>query len=143
LSAWRGSSAAPRPTATEPLDPSEPLSRFLTQSGHFTTGRVKPRAFLPGPDGTTSTFRTHGLTADEIWALGESLLAAPRGQHLYGSGDLSVSSVVDTGLSVDPDNDPPRHAGIVGWPEGKDARLSRAQRLAASASLRLRKSPGY
>jgi hypothetical protein len=142
LSAWRGSSAAPRPTATEPLDPAEPISRFLTQSGQFTTGRVKPAAFLPGPDGTTSTFRTQGLTADEKWALGEALVATPRGRRLYGSGDLSVSSVVVTGLSIDPDDDPPRHAGIIGWPEGKDARLSLAQRLAASAALRLRELPG-
>lgn len=100
---------------------------------------MKPRAFLPGPDGTTSTFRTHGLTPDEIWTLGESRVAAPR---LYGRGDLRVSSVVATGLTVDPDDDPPRHAGIVGWPESKDARLSLAQRLAASAALRLRGASG-
>jgi hypothetical protein len=90
----------------------------------------------------TSTFRTHGLTPEETWALGESQVAAPRGRRLYGRGDLSVSSVVATGLTVDPDNDPPRHAGIVGWPDGKDARLSLAQRLAASAALRLREASG-
>ena len=142
MSAWRGSSAVPRRAATEPPDPAELLSRFLTQSGKFTRDRVKPTAFLPGPDGTTSTFRTHGLTTDEIWALGESRVAAPRGRRLYGRGDVRVSSVVATGLTVNPDDDPPRHAGIVGWPDGKDARLSLAQRLAACAALRLRASSG-
>ena len=69
-------------------------------------------------------------------------MAAPLGRPLYGRGDLSVSSVLATGLTVDPDDNPPRHAGIVGWPETKDARISLAQRLAASALLRLRGSGG-
>jgi hypothetical protein len=93
---------------------------------------------LPGPDGTTSTFRTRGLQPHEIWTLGESRVGAPAGKSLYGWGELAVSSVLKTGLIVDPDDDPPRHAGIVGWPEGKDARVSLAQRLAASAALRLK-----
>jgi hypothetical protein len=136
--AWYDSSVPPRPPSPEPLDPLEPLSRFLTQSRQFAGDRVKPRAFLPAPDGITSSFRTRGLAEEGIWALGELRVASAQDGRLYGRGDLPVRSVTATGLRVDADDDPPRHAGIVGWPEDKDARTSRAQELAAAATLVLR-----
>jgi hypothetical protein len=99
---------------------------------------VKPGAFLPARDGATSVYRTRGLTEEEIWILGEAKVTGPTRKTLYGRGDLPVSAVHATGLRVDPDDSPPRHAAIVGWPEEKDARLSLAQQLAAKASLKLR-----
>jgi hypothetical protein len=127
-----------QPRWPEPLRAEEPLSRFLTQSGHFAENRVKRRAFLPARDGSTSTFRTRGPPESEIWALGDLRVAPPPNGRLYGRGDLPVSVVIAAGLRVDPDDIPPRHAAIVGWPAEKDAQNSKAQELAAAAALILR-----
>lgn len=112
----------------QPLDGT--LTRFLTQSDHFSREqkRVKERAFLPAPDLSLSVFRINNLSEDEIWELCERL---PK----YGRGDFPTSLVLSIGLRAEPDNDPPRHVNIVGWPPEKSAQKSLAQLLAAEATL--------
>lgn len=117
--------------------PEEPLARFLLSSSEFssTKGLVKPQAFLPRPqDLTTSVFRVQNLPAERIWPIGISI-AETRRKTLYGRADILADAVMSVGLRLDPDDNPPRHANIVGWPNEKDHRLSLAQQLAAAAVL--------
>jgi hypothetical protein len=75
---------------------------------------VKPQAFEPDRDDTgISTFRTEDLGDGETWALGRGLRAH---QTLKARADLPASVYSDEGLTVDPDNDPPLHVYITGWP---------------------------
>jgi hypothetical protein len=106
------------------------LTRFLTQSGHFSreNKRVKERAFLPDSRDELSVFEIIGLDENEIWSLFTSL-------PLYGRADFLYSIVLNNGLRVEPDNMPPRHANIVGWPLEKSEKKSLAQSLAAEAAL--------
>ena len=134
---WFASSEASASKPAEPLAPEEPLSRFLLSDRDISHGGVKPAAFLPAPDGTTSVFRIQELSEPEVWRLGDQYVARPRGRRLHGRGDLKHTNVTATGLRVEPDNSPPRHAAIVGWPDEKDAQMSVAQQLASTAVLRL------
>ncbi|MGH9891757.1 MAG: hypothetical protein ACREA0_07210, partial [bacterium] len=113
----------------------------MTQTNHYRreAWRVTERAFLPHGDGTTSVFRVNGLTEAQIWEMADEHVAgAPGGRRVLGTGTLVARAVTDVGLLVEPDDDPPRHAAIVGWPDEKDDRKSRAQKLAAVAHLSLR-----
>jgi hypothetical protein len=128
---------APELTATEPL------SRFLTsERSHFnrTKGVVKKSAYMPARDGETSTFRTEGLAPPQIWAIAEEFVAASLAKPVLGRGETTVADVTAVGLTVNPDNDPPRHAGIRGWPEEKHEKMVLAQELAKVATLRLRET---
>src|SRR3989442_8203650 len=121
--------------------PSETISRYLLQSGHYSasTGRVKPRAFHPArPDHKTSVFRVQGLEERKIWKLGEIYVARPLHKELHARADLSVANVVAIGLRVESQEPPPRHGNIIDWPAEKDAWMSQAQEVAAVATLRLR-----
>jgi hypothetical protein len=123
------------------VTPEEPVARCLTQSNHYNrpSDRVTERAFLPAPDKTTSVFRVDGLSEAQIWQLADThIVNIPDGRPVYGTGTIRAQVVEDVGLRLDPDDDPPRHAAIVGWSEDKHDWKSRAQRLAASARLRLR-----
>jgi len=59
-------------------------------------------------------------------------------ENVYGFANIIASAVCEMDLDVDPDNNPPRHADIVGWPQEKSERMLIAQELAAKATLRLR-----
>lgn len=118
----------------------EPLARFIFPRIHLSrkTLRPKPDAFLPsGSPLQTSVFRTLGLTQPEIWHIGLEI-GSLRGRTLRGRADILVGVVLDSGLTIDPDNTPPRHANIVGWPEEKHEQLMLAMELAESATLHLR-----
>lgn len=121
---------------------SEPLARYLTQSNHFNlpTYSVKPRAFDPPPDLRLSVFRIDGLGTEDIWKCGQinvtNMMPEPR--HIYGIANIRVSEVQAASLSVDPDNNPERHASIVGWPEDKSERKLLTQELALKAKLLLK-----
>lgn len=114
----------------------EPIARFLRHRNHFSReeNRVTERAFLPGRDGATSVFCVEGLTESGMWTLAESNNIS----NFHGAGIVNGSDVREAGLLLARDDDPPRHASIVGWPTEKDARKSMAQDLASRASLRLR-----
>jgi hypothetical protein len=117
----------------------ESTSRFILDKRHFNISeqRVKAKALEPGPlDHCTSVFRTIGLDEPSIWQLGDTHVATPRKKVILARADLTVAQIRSVGLEVEPDNDPARHALIRGWPSEKPAWRSRAQELAAIASLR-------
>lgn len=124
------------------LDPSESLGRYLTDRSYFSrvNNAVKPKAFMPPPNLRLSVFRIDGLTLDEIWAIGqrEVIDLTPRVKQLHGLGEIKVSECQKTGLAVDCDNNPPRHANIIGWPAEKEKQKLLAAELAAEANLVLR-----
>ena len=117
------------------------LSRYLTSSNHFSPEKrlVKPNAFMPraNPENgqwETSVFRIYGLTDEEVWEIGESVVIVS-GKTLYGRAAIRVEDVEKAGLSVMPDDNPPRHANIIGWPDEKSERKLFAERLVGSAQL--------
>ena len=122
-------------TFDEPLSETEPLARFLyVRKGHFRIDPPEPtwRAFLPRK-GTreVSVFRTIGFMEAEVWDLAAiHVKSNPKARAV-----VTPQGVVDSGLEVNPDNIPPRHANIVGWPAGKDAQTSHAVELAAHGAL--------
>lgn len=79
-----------------------------------------------------------GLTERKIWQLGELHVAQPRGKELQARADLSVATVVAVGLRVESQEPPPRHGNIIDWPIEKHVWMSRAQEIAAEATLRMR-----
>jgi hypothetical protein len=89
---------------------------------------------MPPQDKRLSVFRTSGLSENEIWSIGESLRPRP----LLGRADIRAGSVYEVGLSIDVDNDPPRHANIVDWPEEDTAIRLKAIELAERAQLHLK-----
>ena len=99
---------------------------------------MKPRAFQPArKDYKTSVFRTIDLAEQEIWRLADEHAAGDQGK-CEARAVLLVHQVIDAGLRVEPDDVPPRHANLAGWPTAKDEWKSVAQELAAEASLRVR-----
>jgi hypothetical protein len=122
---------------------SEPIARFLLASDHFSSvaGRVKPSAFLPDPYVKLSVFMVGGLSHPQIWEIGLRNVAGPQGKRLYGHAEVNASVPTSPGLAVEVDNTPPRHANIVGWPDGpgdKPKRKLLAARLAERSTLRMR-----
>jgi hypothetical protein len=120
-------------------EPGEPLSRFIFTRDHFTHTRVKPGAFLPSPATLetpleTSIFRGAGLHRDGIEAARRDA-GALSGRTLKAWATVVARVVFEAGLDIYPDNDPPRHAAIRGWPQEKDVQLSLAQKLAVAATL--------
>jgi hypothetical protein len=85
-------------------------------------------------DKRLSVFRTSGLEEHAIWILGESLRAQP----LKGRADITAAAVEETGLAVDADDIPPRHANVVGWPDDHSAIELKALELSQRAHLSLR-----
>ncbi len=116
--------------------PEEPLGRYLTEASYFsrTKNLVESKAFMPPDDLHLSVYRMDGLTAGEIWDIGEKVASdATTAKRLYGRADINVSTCRESGLEVDFDDEPPRHASIVGWPEAKEAQKLMAEELAADA----------
>ena len=132
----RGSEAG----ISDQVDLGELLARYLFRKSHYSTkyDYVKSSAFIPPDDRKLSVFRISGLSEDGIWKLGQEKVAEPSERTLRGRADLAVLAVHDAELEVEPDDDPVRHANVVGWPEKKDRQKLKAAKLAASASLHLR-----
>ena len=130
-----------RPLRSSPAN-DESVSRFIFSSRFFsaTKSQVKGKAFEPSDrDNSTSVFRIIGLTEEQIWYLGHHFVAQNRTSSLRARADVSVSVINNLQLRLVPDEPPPRHANITGWPEEKDRRMSLAQLLAAEATLVLEK----
>jgi hypothetical protein len=116
---------------------SEPLSRYVTQSGQFRPSdhTVKPDLFIPHPRQELSVTRHLDTTEVEVWAIGHNV-ATTLGRKLYGRADIQASHCRIDSLQVTPKPLPqnPNHADIQGWPIPKQDQKSIALRLAASAS---------
>jgi hypothetical protein len=118
------------------ISPNEVVARYLLSSSDFTVNapRVKARALEPSPvDKYTSVFRIDGLADDEIWNMGTILVAEPRGRRVHARADITVSNILRSNLSVQPDEPPVRHALISGWSNEKHTRMAEAQELAVHA----------
>lgn len=96
------------------------------------------RTLMPRSDGKTSVYRVSGLSEKLIWQIGDLFVRQSGGKAPMARADLRASTVAAAGLHVEPDDSPPRHANIAGWPPGKDARMSLALQLRAGAVLMLR-----
>jgi hypothetical protein len=94
-------------------------------------------AFIPPPDRCLSVFRTSTLSENEIWEIGENV-GRQRSRQLLGRADIQTVSVLEAGLCVDSDDNPPRHANILGWPNEDSAIKLAAMQLAEKAQLRLK-----
>ena len=118
------------------VDAAEILARYIFHRNHYrpSDNTVKYSAFMPPADKRLSVFRTSGLEEQAIWTLGESLRAQP----LKGRADIAVAAVEETGLAVDADDIPPRHANVVGWPDDHSAIELKALELSQRAHLSLR-----
>ena len=110
----------------EVIHDAEDLARFLTQSGHYSGGRVRPGAFLPSPKDRATSVSRHGR--EPVEALRQIGLAAAGDRSLHGAAIIKAHAVRDAGLDVDADEPPDRHALIRGWPWfDNDPQLQRAQ----------------
>jgi len=121
------------------VDIDEPLARFLTQSYHYSheKGVVKPAAFEPPRDLHLSVFRIDGLVITDVWRIGKQQVTEKMKSpaKLYGFADIKASTIQDSNLRIESDNDPPRHASVVGWPEEKSKRKLIAIELASRSQL--------
>ena len=120
----------------ERLDETEQLARYLFSKNHYRTSdfTVRHSAFIPTPDKRLSVFQTTNLAENEIWQIGEGLRDLP----LLGRAEILAKSVYDADLLIDADNNPPRHANIVGWTEEQSAIKLKAIELAQKATLHLK-----
>lgn len=99
----------------------EPLARFLLTKRYFSTAneRVKAEAFLPPPNLELSVFRICHLDDSAIEALGQPV-AAIQSKKLCGWGRVMTAAVRRLNLDLEADEEPKRHANIVGWPTEPD-----------------------
>jgi hypothetical protein len=106
---------APLPSnLPEIIADSEDIARFLTQSSHFNSSTVKPSAFLPSPTERETSVCRHGVEPlENLWRLGAN---AANTRHLHGAAIFKAQAVRDVGLVILPDEPPPHHAVIRGWP---------------------------
>jgi hypothetical protein len=122
----------------------EELTRYIFSPSQFANrnkNRVKAGAFLPARNPVeTSVSRMTGLDRQAIQAQGQSI-GRERERTLHAWADVRAAVVFALRLDVRPDNRPPRHAAIIGWPSEKDEQIALAQELAASASLQLPTPP--
>jgi hypothetical protein len=122
----------------------EAIARYITSSRWYSREKniVKPLTFMPPPDLKLSVFRIDNLSEPEIWKIGFEKVISKMIQpkNLHGRADIQALNILENNLQIEPDNTPPRHADIIGWPELKEEQKSIAQELAAKASLRLHTS---
>ena len=122
----------------------ETIARYITSSRWYSREKniVKPLTFMPPPDLKLSVFRIDNLSEPEIWKIGFEKVISKMIQpkNLHGRADIQALNILENNLQIEPDNTPPRHADIIGWPELKEEQKSIAQELAAKASLRLHTS---
>ena len=121
--------------------PEERLSRFLLD-GHVRSSNntVRFNAFLPPSSGRLSVYRTSEQNDADIWEIGRIFVETPRQKQLIGRADLVAETVISEGLSVQPETTPhPLHADIVGWSKESSLNKLTAIKLAAKASVILKK----
>jgi hypothetical protein len=120
----------------------EPLGRYIFSKSHFSSenNKVKSSAFMPPADLQLSVFRTQGLDEKTIWNIAENeiIKKSSSPNKLYGRAEILSFAVKSTGLELDPNNIPPRHANIIGWPQEKAKQKMIAIELATKASLVLK-----
>jgi|SRR6185436_970957 len=117
----------------------ERVSRFILDKNHFKAGHAKFRAFDPPPaEIALSVSRTEGLSDSQVWDHGDVHVARPSGRQIVARGDFTREDAraVQAGgcqLDIEPEEPPPLHANVIGYPsiEQKELRKSLAQQLVA------------
>jgi hypothetical protein len=130
--------ASPSPI---PVTSSERLSRYVFDQKYVNSERVHFRAFEPPTlDVAISVSRTEGFSEERVWAHGDEWTVGTSARQIVGRGDFTPALLAnvragDYLLAALPDEPPPHHANIVGWPSPaeKEVRRSLAQQLAARA----------
>ena len=115
----------------------EPLTRYIYSRRQFnpSRGTVDATAFMPEPSPReTSVYRIDGLETEAISEIG-ARIGRDRQRTMHARADLTAHHVTSVELRVQPDPPPEHHAVIIGWPDDKDATMSRAQVLAALSRL--------
>ena len=102
-------------------------------------GNLKTAAFKPHKnDNAVSVFITSLMSLDEIWEHGK-LYFEVLGNTIIGRAKLLAGVVYETDLNFDYNNNPPRHANIIGFSDEKPKLLIQKQRLAMNSIYEKRK----
>lgn len=117
----------------------EEISRFLFQSGHFssTKNTAKYAAFMP-PRGMSevSVYRTEGLLEWRRRFIAVFFVEPFAKRKTLACAVFRSSSVLANDLSFVSDGVPDRrHANIVGWGDSKPDRMAKAKALARMAKV--------
>ncbi len=127
------------------LSTEEVLARYILTKRYYnpTDQSVKRQVFMPVRNQQTSiletsVYRVLGLPDKEIWNIGEREVAQKSHRNLHGRADIGYVKVLEKGLDVKPDEIPPRHANIIGWPEEESRKMMTAIEIAADAKLHLK-----
>ncbi len=118
------------PENVPPIDNTERLARYVTQSGQFRRSdkTVKPDLFIPHPYQELSFTRHRDATEAEIWEVG---MDVAKTKTLYGRTDIQASNCKIDSLQViaKPLCNNPNHADIEGWPSQKQDQKAIALKL--------------
>jgi hypothetical protein len=120
-------------------NPSEDVTKFIFNKSQFSSvnSRVKYSAFMPPVNKRLSVFLISSLSERELWEIGHRV-EIQRNLPLLARADIKVLFVSEAGLVVDEDDNPLRHANIVGWPEDASEIKLKALELADKAELCLK-----
>ena len=111
------------------------LARYAVHSGQLTSAAVKPKLFAPNRQLALSVFRVHQFGDEEVEKLGTDVVRSrPDANRLYGWAEFDEDAVQSVALTMDKDDDPPRHANIIGWPTDPVRRKLVQRRLANKAT---------
>ena len=114
-----------------------PLARFLFSRGEVNaSGRVMASGFMPHwyqPHHRfeLSTYDIDALPEQSVFEIAQEV-EATRGKPCKGWAVLKVSDYDAVGLEADPDDIPPRHVTVVGWPPAKEQQKLLAQKISAA-----------
>ena len=86
-------------------------------------------------NGQVSVFIVTDKPEQERWDIGQRYVADLRGKSLKARIEIDAQAVFDVGLNIEPDDEPPGHANIIGWWEDIDKVRMVAFRLAAKARV--------
>lgn len=89
-------------------------------------------------NGQVSVFIVTDKTEQQRWEIGERYVADPRNKRLKARIEIDAQAVFDVGLDIEPDDEPPGHANIIGWWEDIDKVRMVATRLAAKARVTIK-----
>lgn len=123
------------------ISPYESLARYLLEKSKFSMlkNSVLPSGFMPTANLDLSVYRIDNLEIEEIWEIGRKdvIAAMTMPKELYGIAKIKASKVLENGLEIKPQEPPPRHANMIGWPKEKERQKMIAIELAAESELKL------
>lgn len=121
------------------INPDELLTRFIFHKAGFANSKKKVSyaAFLPNSTGKTSVFRISQLSNNGIWNIGNAV-AQKRGIPVLGRADIRAAIVFGQELQIDPNDTPPGHADIIGWPTDKSKQKLKAMELANNSTSHIK-----